>query len=275
MLDALGIGYTHLVVHDLGGPVGRYWINPRPHSRATFVVLNMLVHAEISWAVKLFLLALHTPGLRDYLVSPKGIVATMKLSMVNQGRLNREALTPYTAPFEDPAARKALIKAASALGTAGLTKIARELPRYQTSIRLIYGENDLVLPDIAKTMHRLQSDHPQAELTPPKKLRPLPPRRQTKKIGGPNLRVPQPAVKPTGRAASPSLIRREGKGARSEESKRESAARTPRQAIARQTPYGIGPLVRSSVAAKSYNDHDALMRSPEGSTVSIPNSPSR
>jgi hypothetical protein len=116
--------------------------------------------------VKLFLLAIKTPGLRDYLVSPKGIVAAMKLGVVHKGRLNREVLTPYTAPFEDPAARKALIKAASALGTAGLTKIARELPRYQTSIRLIYGETDRALPDIAKTMQHLKRDHPQAELTP-------------------------------------------------------------------------------------------------------------
>jgi haloalkane dehalogenase len=165
-LDALGIGDTHLCVHDLGGPVGLYWAIQNPGRIPKLIILNTLVYAETSWAVKLFLLAMKTPGLRDYLVSPKGIVATMKLGVVNKGRLNREALTPYTAPFEDPAARKALIKAASALGTAGLAKIARELPTYQTSIRLIYGENDLVLPDIAKTMHRLQSDHPQAELTP-------------------------------------------------------------------------------------------------------------
>jgi pimeloyl-ACP methyl ester carboxylesterase len=98
-------------------------------------------------------------------VSPKGLVGTMKLGVVHKDRLNREVLTPYTAPFADPAARKALIKAGSGLGTAGLAKIARELPGYQTSIRLIYGENDRALPDIAKTMQRLKRDHPKAELT--------------------------------------------------------------------------------------------------------------
>jgi haloalkane dehalogenase len=115
--------------------------------------------------VKLFLIAMKTPGLRDFIVSPKGIVGAMQFGVANKGRLNREVLTPYTAPFESPAARKALIKAGSGLGTRGLAKIARELPGYQTSIRLIYGEKDRVLPDVAKTMARLKRDHPQAELT--------------------------------------------------------------------------------------------------------------
>jgi len=164
-LDALGIDDTHLCVHDLGGPVGLYWMLRHPHRVPKLVVLNTLVYPETSWAVKLFLLAMKIPGLRDYLVSPKGIVGAMKLGVVNRGCLNREVLTPYTAPFEDPAARKALIQAASGLGTAGLAKIARELPRYPGTLRLIYGEDDLALPDIAKTMRRLQQDHPEARLT--------------------------------------------------------------------------------------------------------------
>jgi len=164
-LDALGIDDTHLCVHDLGGPIGLHWLLRHPSRVHKLILLNTLVYPETSWAVKLFLLALKTPGLRDYLVSPKGIVAAMKLGVANKARLNREVLTPYTAPFADPAARKALIKAASGLGTAGLAKIARELPAYQGTLRLIYGENDLALPDIAKTMQRLQRDHPQAKLT--------------------------------------------------------------------------------------------------------------
>ena len=164
-LDALGIGDTHLCVHDLGGPIGLYWMLRHPHRVPKLVLLNTLVYPQTSWAVKLFLLALKTPGLRDYIASPKGIVGAMKLGVVNKGRLNREVLTPYTAPFEGPAARKALLKAASGLGIGGLAKIARELPSYQGTIRLIYGENDRALPDIAQTMQRLQRAHPEAELT--------------------------------------------------------------------------------------------------------------
>ncbi|MFA9472411.1 MAG: alpha/beta fold hydrolase [Deltaproteobacteria bacterium] len=163
--DALGIDDTHLVVHDLGGPVGLLWAVRHPERIKRLVILNTLVYPQTSWAVKLFLIALRTPGVRDYLVSPKGLVASMKFGVVHKGRLNREALTPYTAPFEDPAARQALIKAGSGLSIQGLAEIARKLPGLKGPVRLIYAENDRILPDIAKTMQRLQRDLPGAELT--------------------------------------------------------------------------------------------------------------
>jgi haloalkane dehalogenase len=164
-LDALGIGETNLVVHDLGGPVGLYWAIQNPGRVPKLVILNTLVYPETSWAVKLFLIAMKTPGVRDFLVSPKGLVGAMQFGVARKARITREVLTPYTAPFESPAARKALIKAGGGLGVGGLAKIARELPGYPTSIRLIYGEKDRVLPDVAKTMARLQRDRPEAELT--------------------------------------------------------------------------------------------------------------
>ena len=119
------------MVHDLGGPVGLYWAIQNPGRVPKLVILNTLVYPETSWAVKLFLIAMKTPGLRDFLVSPKGIVGAMQFGVANKARLNREVLTPYTAPFESPAARKALIKAGSGLGLRGLAKIARELPGYR------------------------------------------------------------------------------------------------------------------------------------------------
>ena len=115
--------------------------------------------------VTAFLLALRTPGLRDFLVSPKGLVATMKLGVVHKERMNRETLTPYTAPFETKPARKALIKAGSGLGIGGLAEIAKKLPSLGIPLRLIYGEKDRVLPDVAKTMKRIQTLRPDAELS--------------------------------------------------------------------------------------------------------------
>jgi haloalkane dehalogenase len=164
-LDALRIGRTHLVVHDLGGPAGLYWATHHPQRVSSIVVLNTLVFPEVHWTVTAFLLALRTPGLRDFVVSPRGIVGTMKLGVVHKERMNRQTLTPYTAPFETPAARKALIKAGSGLGVAGLAKIAEKLPSLEAPLRLIYGENDRVLPDVARTMKRIQKLRPDAKLT--------------------------------------------------------------------------------------------------------------
>jgi pimeloyl-ACP methyl ester carboxylesterase len=164
-LDALGIQEVHLVVHDLGGPAGLYWAVHNPGRVRSIVVLNTLVFPEVHWTVTAFLLALRTPGLRDFLVSPKGLVATMKLGVVHKERMNRATLTPYTAPFETKPARKALIKAGSGLGIGGLAKIAKKLPSLEVPLRLIYGEKDRVLPDVANTMKRIQTLRPDAELT--------------------------------------------------------------------------------------------------------------
>ena len=164
-LDALDIHTTNLAVHDLGGPIGLFWAVRHPRRVRDIVLLNTLVYPETSWAVKLFLLAMRVPGLRDFIVRPGSIAGAIKFGVVHKERLTREVLTPYTAPFEDAAARKALIKAGSGLGTGGLAEIARKLPALEVSLRLIYGENDRALPDVAKTMQRVQRDHPLAELT--------------------------------------------------------------------------------------------------------------
>ena len=129
------------------------------------VILNTLVYPQTSWAVKAFLIALRLPLVRDYVVSPKGIVGAMKFGVTHKDRLNRELLTPYTEPFEDASAQQALIKAGSGLSIKGLSEIAAKLPSLGVPVRLIYGEGDRILPDIAKTMGRLKSDLPGAELT--------------------------------------------------------------------------------------------------------------
>lgn len=164
-LDTLGIDDTHLCVHDLGGPAGLYWAVHNPDRVRSITILNTLVFPEVHWTVTAFLLALRTPGLRDLLVSPKGLVATMKLGVVHKDRMNRATLTPYTAPFEAKPARKALIKAGGGLGLGGLATIAKKLPTLEVPLRLIYGENDRVLPDVSKTMKRIHDLRPDAELT--------------------------------------------------------------------------------------------------------------
>ncbi len=164
-LDALDIHTTNLAVHDLGGPIGLFWAARHPRRVREIVLLNTLVYPETSWAVKLFLLAMRAPGLRDFIVRPGSIAGAIKFGVVHKERLTREVLTPYTAPFEDAATRKALIKAGSGLGTRGRSEIARKRPGLAASPPRLYVATDRARPDVAKTMQRVPRDHPLADLT--------------------------------------------------------------------------------------------------------------
>lgn len=164
-LDKLGIDRVTLVVHDLGGPIGLYWATQHPDRVARLVLLNTLVYPEFSWAVKLFGLALRLPLLNQWLAGPSGIAFALRLGVERKAQLTPEVLRPYQAPFENPDARRALILTGMRLGLSGFRRIAEKLPSLDVPVRLIYGQNDRILPDIAATMARLQRDLPRAELT--------------------------------------------------------------------------------------------------------------
>ena len=66
---------------------------------------------------------------------------------------------------ETKPARQALIKAGSGLSIGGLAHIAKKLPTLGKPLRIIYGEKDFILPDVAKTMARLAKDIPGTEVT--------------------------------------------------------------------------------------------------------------
>jgi len=165
-VKALGIERTALAVHDLGGPVGLYWALAHPERLTHLALLNTLVYPETSWAVKLFILATYTPLLNDWLAGPAGIAFALRLGVEHKERITEEVLAPYQAPFRDKAARKALLKAGHGLHPAGFKEIAKRLPDLDIPVTCIYGENDRILPDVAKTMARVQRDLPQAELHP-------------------------------------------------------------------------------------------------------------
>jgi haloalkane dehalogenase len=164
-LAALDIDEVGLAVHDLGGPVGLHWTVRYPDRVTKLALLNTLVYPEFSDAVLQFITACTTPELRDQLTSPAGLEAAMRLGLADQAGLSEDTLAAVQEPFQTADSRRALADAGVGLEPEGFVEIARLLPALRMPVRVIYGERDQILPDIAETMARVQADLPQAEVT--------------------------------------------------------------------------------------------------------------
>jgi pimeloyl-ACP methyl ester carboxylesterase len=164
-LAHLGIGAVGLAVHDLGGPVGVHWALGRPGRLTRLALLNTLLYPEFSEAVKEFVRACATPGLREKLTSPAGLEAILRDGFADPATLPAEVLVAVQEPFGTPEARRALADAGIGLSPKGFVRIARELPTLAIPVRVVYGARDRVLPDIADTMARVKRDLPHAEVT--------------------------------------------------------------------------------------------------------------
>jgi haloalkane dehalogenase len=165
-LSALGIDRVALAVHDLGGPIGLHWAVHRPQRLTKLALLNTLVYPEFSEAVMNFVQACSTPGPREWITSPEGLEAAMRLGLAEDANLTDEVLAAVREPFGDEDSRRALADAGIGLELDGFHEIARLLPSLDVPVRIVYGERDRILPDVAETMARVKQDLPQAEVTP-------------------------------------------------------------------------------------------------------------
>lgn len=165
-LDALEIEQVGLVVHDLGGPVGLYWAVEHASRVRELGILNTLCFPELSWAVKAFVLATHMPGIRGFISSPSGIARAMRFGVVDKARITPEVARLYGEPFESVPARKALLLAGQGLSPRRFGRIAEGLPQFaDIPVRMLYGEKDRILPDVATTMARVATILPHAEVS--------------------------------------------------------------------------------------------------------------
>jgi haloalkane dehalogenase len=165
LLDKLEMDPVAIAGHDLGGPIAVHW-TLRNQDRVTHLaLLNTLLYPEFDPTVIDFVRALSTQERRDELVSPEGLASIMRLGVAAERTLTGETLAAVAKPFADPAARLALAAAGTGLSRRGFAEIADGLPSLTMPVRIIYGEQDRVLPDVAETMARVRKDVPHAEVT--------------------------------------------------------------------------------------------------------------
>ena len=165
LLAALDVSETGLAVHDLGGPIGLHWAVNQPARVTKLALLNTLVYPDFSEAVMAFIKACSEPALREQLTSPAGLEAAMGLGLADDANLTDEVIAGVREPFGDDDSRRALAAAGIGLRVEGFAEIERGLPSLRMPVRIIYGERDRILPDVAQTMARVKQDLPQAEVT--------------------------------------------------------------------------------------------------------------
>jgi pimeloyl-ACP methyl ester carboxylesterase len=165
LLDQLGIDRVGLAVHDISGPVGLHWALQHPERVTRVAILNTLLYAPFDPLVLEFVRQLMTPGERERLTSTEGLADVVRLGLADKGLATDELVGAVAAPFGDADAQLALAKAGVGLELDTFLELEKRLPELTVPVRVVYGEQDAILPDVAETMTRLQRDLPHAEVT--------------------------------------------------------------------------------------------------------------
>jgi pimeloyl-ACP methyl ester carboxylesterase len=164
-LAELGIDRVGLALHDLGGPIGLHWAVHQPDRVTKLALLNTLVYPEFSASVQDFVQACLDPDRSPELTSPAGLERALRTGLADPANLTEEVLAAVQKPFQIAEARRALAAAGVGLRRPGFAEIARGLRSLRVPVRVVYGDHDRILPDVAQTMARLKVDVPHAEVT--------------------------------------------------------------------------------------------------------------
>tara|TARA_R110002073_G_scaffold89852_1_gene212395 strand:- start:18621 stop:19466 length:846 start_codon:yes stop_codon:yes gene_type:complete len=164
LLENLKIDKLTIGVHDLGGPIGLLWAVQNKKRIERLLIFNTLVYPEFSFAVKLFGLSTVIPGIKQLLTSPSGIKKAIFFGVSQKEKLTSEIIQQYQEPFQDKNARKVLLKSVQKLSKKAFKEIEQKLPLFSIPILIIYGEKDKILPDVKKTMKRVQKELPQTQV---------------------------------------------------------------------------------------------------------------
>ncbi len=165
LLDRLDVDRVAVAGHDLGGPIAVHWALERPARVTAVALLNTLLYPEFSPEVVEFVTMLATPGPRERATSPEGLTELLRLGVADEAALPDDALAELLSPFADAAARLALARAGIGLRPATFADLAARLSTVDVPVRVVYGERDRLLPDVAETFARLGRDLPTARVT--------------------------------------------------------------------------------------------------------------
>jgi haloalkane dehalogenase len=137
----------------------------RPGRVSRLALLNTLLYPEFSDSVIEFVTELLTPEPRVHRVSDAGLREMMELGITDPALVTDDLMAAIVAPFATPGSRDSLADAGIGLAPEGFTEIAAGLPSVDVPVRVVYGKDDNLLPDVAETFARLSKDVPGTEVT--------------------------------------------------------------------------------------------------------------
>jgi pimeloyl-ACP methyl ester carboxylesterase len=165
LLAALDVDRVGIAVHDLGGPIGVHWALSNPDRVTALALLNTLLYPQFHPSVIEAVQTLTSPEKRHELTGRDGMAELLKLAVADESNATEELASAVHAPFESEESQQALAKAGTELGSDGFVEIERRLPELRVPVRIVYGEQDRALPDVAETMARAARDLPEAQVT--------------------------------------------------------------------------------------------------------------
>ena len=148
----------------MGGPVGLFWAVNNQKKLQRLILLNTLVYPQLHWFVKLFVALSYVPGFKQWMTSAQGLKVAMQLG--TRRVIPEHIIKGYQAPFESKISRDALLLTLQRLDVKKLSFIASKLKDLRLPVQVIYGMNDVALPDVARTMAKIKRDIPHAEIHP-------------------------------------------------------------------------------------------------------------
>jgi len=165
LLERLGVDRVGLAVHDLGGPIGLHWALRNRDRVGALALLNTLVYPDFHPSVFEFIENCANPEKRDGFTSAESLTGLLRAGVGDPDRITPELAAAMVEPYATPGARRALADAGIGLELPGWHEIEQGLPGLEVPVRIVYGERDAFLPDVAETMARVARDLPQAQVT--------------------------------------------------------------------------------------------------------------
>ncbi|MEM1416569.1 MAG: alpha/beta fold hydrolase [Myxococcota bacterium] len=154
VVETLGLGPVHLVVHDIGGPIGFEWALDHPSKVASLTVLNTLLDlARFSPPFPMWLY--RVPGLRQVVFRTQSTALFVPI-MRRQGVARRDSITPaevgaYLELLRRDGGRRSFLAIMAGFDlspahgerlAAGLRALGETLP-----MQLIWGRRERAIPE--------------------------------------------------------------------------------------------------------------------------------